>query len=268
MIFEMLRVTFQVGSVAGHAPHYETLTRPNLVTSRAYDRNVSTIRSIALVTVAPLLLAAAGVVHPHGLSRSTAADWAQLHIALLPLFPLLTVGLLVPLWHRPRRDLAGVATVVAWVGAFTYATFYTGLDAVAGIAAGTAVEHAAEAASLGPLKYPLYDTGEALGQVGAYALIGAVVATAVALFPRHGARVLPGTAVLLVAGWSFVDSHIFWPRGVWTMLGFALGFALLAWGTWGSAPVPGARRPVTDRWHEGDQDAAATPRTDRGRSAR
>ncbi|MFC8193801.1 hypothetical protein ACFWBR_28820 [Streptomyces sp. NPDC060006] len=211
---------------------------------------MSTIRRIALVTAAPLVLAAAGIVHPHGLSRSTATDWAHLHIALLPVFPLLTVGLLVPLWHRPRPGLAGFATVVAWAGAFVYAAFYTGLDAVAGIAAGTAVEHVGTTASLGPVKRPLYDTGEALGQAGAYALIGAITATAVALLPKHGARILPGTAVLLTAGWSFVDSHIFWPRGVWTMLGFALGFALLAWGTaverpTGETGMP-ARRPVGD----------------------
>ncbi|MFG2456565.1 hypothetical protein ACGFWE_05780 [Streptomyces sp. NPDC048523] len=190
-----------------------------------------TIRDLALVTVAPLVLAAAGAAHPHGLSRATAMDWTQLHIALLPVFPLLTLGLLVPLWHRPRPDLAGFATAVAWTSAFTYAAFYTGLDAVAGIAAGTAVEHAAGTANVGPIKYPLYEAGESLGEVGAYALIVAVVATAVALFPKHGVRVAPGTGVLLVAGWSFTDSHIFWPRGVCTMLGFALGFALLAAGT-------------------------------------
>jgi hypothetical protein len=198
---------------------------------------MATIRTIVFVTAAPLLLAAAGLAHPHGLSRSTAADWTDLHIALLPVFPLLTIGLLVPLWRRPRLDLTGVATVVAWVCAFVYAAFYTGLDAVAGIGAGTAVEHVAETAALGPVKRPLYDTGEALGQAGVYALIAAIVATAVALLPRHGVRILPGTLVLLVAGWFFIDSHIFWPRGVWTMLGFALGFALLAWGTAGrSAP--------------------------------
>lgn len=94
-------------------------------------------------------------------------------------------------------------------------------------------------ANLGPIKHPLYDIGESLGQVGAYALIGAVAATAIALFPKHGARVAPGTLVLLAAGWSFIDSHIFWPRGVWTMLGFALGFALLAVGT--SRREPGTR---------------------------
>jgi hypothetical protein len=200
--------------------------------------DVSTIRNIALATAVPLLLAAAGAAHPHGLSRATAADWTHLHIALLPVFPLLTAGLLVPLRHRPRPDLAGFATVIAWTSAFLYAAFYTGLDAVAGIAAGTAVEHATDPVSIGPLKHPLYDTGESLGQIGVYALIVAVVATAVALFPKHGARVIPGTVVLLVAGWSFVDSHIFWPRGVWTMLGFALGFALLAVGTSGNGSVP------------------------------
>ncbi|MFF2365378.1 hypothetical protein ACFVU0_22165 [Streptomyces sp. NPDC058122] len=193
-----------------------------------------TIRNIALATAAPLVLAVAGLAHPHGLFRSTASEWTRLHIALLPLFPLLTVGLLIPLWHRPRpglAGLAGLATVVAWAGAFGYAVFYTGLDAVAGIAAGTAVGHAGPTASLGPVKRPLYDIGELLGHVGVYALIGAIAATAVALFPEHGVRVLPGTVILLGAGWSFIDSHIFWPRGVWTMAGFALGFALLTWGT-------------------------------------
>ncbi|MFJ9538591.1 hypothetical protein ACIRPX_15135 [Streptomyces sp. NPDC101225] len=197
-----------------------------------------TIRNIALVTAVPLLLAAAGLTHPTGLSRSTATDWTQLHIVLLPVFPLLAVGLLVPLWRRPRADLAGIATVAAWTGAFVYAAFYTGLDAVAGIGAGTAVEHAANGTDPRLLKRPLYHTADHLGHIGVYALICAVLATAVALMARHGVRVLPGTAVLLVAGWSFVDSHIFWPRGVWTMLGFALGFALLAWAT--SGPVSGS----------------------------
>jgi hypothetical protein len=186
---------------------------------------------MALVTATPLVLAAAGLLHPDGLSRATAAHWAHLHIVLLPVFPLLPAGLLVVLWHRPDRTIAGLATVVAWVAAFVYAVFYTGLDTVAGIAAGTTVEHAPQTANLEALKHPLYDTGDALGHAGVYALIAAVVATAVALWPRNGVRVLPGSAVLLVSGWSFIDSHIFWPRGVYTMLGFALGFAVLNWAT-------------------------------------
>ncbi|MEU4084834.1 hypothetical protein [Streptomyces aureus] len=42
-----------------------------------------------------------------------------------------------------------------------------------------------------------------------HAVICAIAATAVALFPEHGVRVRPGTVVLLGAGWSFVDSHMF-----------------------------------------------------------
>ena len=111
---------------------------------------------------------------------------------------------------------------------FAYATFYTGLDAVAGIAAGTAAMHAPPG-DLGPVVLPLFAAGDELGRVGAYAFLVAVLATSVALYQGYGVRVLPGTLVLLVAGYSFVDSHIFWPRGVFTMLGFAVGFGLFVW---------------------------------------
>jgi len=170
----------------------------------------------------PLLLAAVGLVHPQALNPSTAAHWAGLHVLLLPVFPLLTVGLLVPLRGRPRRDLAGAATVVARVGCFVFAAYYTGLDAVAGIAAGTAAEHGATGAV-----HPLFARGDALGHAGVYALGVAALATCAVLLPRHGLRVLPGAGILLAACWSFVDSHIFWPRGVFTMLGFAVGYGLL-----------------------------------------
>lgn len=169
----------------------------------------------------PLLLAAVGLVHPQSLNPSTAAHWAGLHILLLPVFPLLTVGLLVPLWGRPRRNLSGAAAVVAWAGCFVFAAYYTGLDAVAGIAAGTAAEHGVAAAV-----HPLFARGDALGYSGVYAV--AALATCTVLFQRHGMRVLPGALILFAACWSFFDSHIFWPRGVFTMLGFAVAFGLLA----------------------------------------
>ncbi|MFI9587937.1 hypothetical protein ACIHCQ_40490 [Streptomyces sp. NPDC052236] len=184
------------------------------------------LRDIVLVSATPLLLAGIGLVHPHSLTAATAEQWAGLHIWLLPVFPLLTLGLVVPLWGRPGRDVAGVATVVAWVAAFGYAAYYTGLDAVAGIAAGTVRHHAGAQPASGV--GDLFRRGDALGEAGVYALAVAVLATAVALFPRHGARVMPGTVVLLAACWFFTDGHIFWPEGVFAMLGFALGFALLA----------------------------------------
>ncbi len=182
----------------------------------------------------PLLLAVAGLAHPRALGSSTATRWVGLHIMLLPVFPLLVVGLLVPIGWRPQRDAIGAATFVAWAAAFVYAAYYTGLDAVAGIAAGTAAQHGA--ASAVP---SLFAIGDALGHTGAYSLATAALATSVALFLRHGPRVLPGSLLLLAACWSFTDSHIFWPRGVFTMVGFAVAFALL---DWAAGPRPGSSR--------------------------
>jgi hypothetical protein len=186
-----------------------------------------TLRTVVLVTATPVALAGVGLVHPHLLTPATADRWATLHIVLLPVFPLVALGLVVPLWGRPGRDIAGVATVVAWVGAFGYATFYTGLDTVAGVAAGTVARNA-NGADVGPSVQALFDTGDKLGYVGAYSLGAATLAAAVALFIRYGPRTVPGSLVVLAASYSFVDSHIFWPRGVFTMLAFAAGFALIA----------------------------------------
>jgi hypothetical protein len=197
----------------------------------------------SLVTAAPLLLAAAGLAHPHHLDASTAATWAGLHIALLPAFPLLTTGLVLPLRGKSRRDLSGALTVVAWVAAFLYAAYYTGLDAVAGIAAGTAVRHGATGAVP-----PLFATGDALGRAGAYALAVSALATCAVLLLHHGARTLPGAVVLLAACWSFTDSHIFWPRGVLTMLAFAVAFALLT-----------AAAPTRRQARQGPADPSAGP---------
>jgi hypothetical protein len=60
---------------------------------------------------------------------------------------------------RPERYPA--ATVAAWVGAFTNATFYTGLDNVAGVAAGVVVRDAG-GADVGRPVQALFTTGDAL----------------------------------------------------------------------------------------------------------
>ncbi|NUT26150.1 MAG: hypothetical protein HOV84_09565 [Streptomyces sp.] len=185
-------------------------------------RSFRTVRVTVLVTAAPLLLATAGLMHPRHLTASTAGHWAGLHIVLLPVFPLLVLGLVVPLWGRPRRDAEGVLTVLAWAGCLWFAAYYSGLDAVAGISAGTVVDHSVRGAA-----GPLFAVGDELGRAGVYGLAVASFATCAVLWRRHGVRVLPGAAVLFAACWSFVDSHIFWPKGVFTMLGFAAAFALL-----------------------------------------
>lgn len=185
------------------------------------------MRTVVLVTITPLALAVVGVFHPTTLNPSTAYMWATMHIWLLPAFPLLTLGLIVPLWGRPTRDAAGAATIAAWLGAAVFAALYTGLDAVAGIAAGTVKLHASSGQDVGPSITALFHTADSMGHAGVLALAAAVAAASVALAIRHGWRVLAGTAVLLVCTYEFYDSHIFYPRGVFTMLGFAVGFTLL-----------------------------------------
>jgi hypothetical protein len=184
-----------------------------------------------LAVLGPALLALGGLAHPGGLSAATAHRWVWLHVVLLPVFPLLALGFVVLLRERPPARTPAVARILAWVCAAVYAVGYTGLDAVAGIAAGTVAGQQGDPAELRRLVLALYATGDRLGRAGVYAFLVAVVATAVALAGRHGARVLPGAVVLLGAGWSFVDSHIFRPRGVLTMLAMAAGFALWAWAT-------------------------------------
>ncbi|MET8945816.1 hypothetical protein ABZX30_20085 [Streptomyces sp. NPDC004542] len=110
--------------------------------------------------------------------------------------------------------------MLAWAGCLGYAAYCSGLDAVAGISAGTV-----DGLGVHGVVGDLFAAGDELGRAGVHALTAAAAATCVVLLRRHGARVLPGAVVVLRACWSFLDSHIFWPRGVFTMLGFAVGFA-------------------------------------------
>ncbi len=176
-----------------------------------------------------LTLAGFGLAHPLALNTASAPWWTSLHVVLLPVFPLLAVAQ----WHllssapRPLR-LAGR------VAAFCFAAFYGGLDAVAGIAAGTVV-HAQHGAT--PVVGAVFDIGDTLGHVGAACFLAANLLLASAAVRRASWRAVPGAVILLTASLSFFDSHIFWPRGVFTMLGIAAGMFLL---TDDHATSPGA----------------------------
>lgn len=174
-----------------------------------------------------LLLAGFGAVHPGVLDAATAQRWAVLHVVLLPVFPLPAVAqwlLLAPAspWLRRPGRLA----------AFGFAAFYGGLDAVAGIAAGT-VTHVQHGVS--PVVGALFEVGDLLGHIGAGCFLAASALIVVAAIVRAGPRALPGGVLLLAASVSFLDSHIFWPRGVLTMVAVAAGMALLDYA--GSAPA-------------------------------
>ncbi|GGU99744.1 hypothetical protein GCM10010211_78870 [Streptomyces albospinus] len=112
--------------------------------------------------------------------------------------------------------------MLAWAGCLGYAAYYSGLDAVAGISAGAVAGNGVH----GAVGW-LFSTGDELGRAGVYALTLAALSAGSVLLRRHGVRELPGAVVVLGACWLFLDSHIFWPRGVFTMLAFAVGFGLL-----------------------------------------
>jgi len=180
-------------------------------------------RTAALVAAAalpPLALAVVGAFHPHHLTPGTADRWTDVHLVALPLFGLLGLAPWL-LLRRVDARLGLVGAVLAWV----YAAFYTALDVLAGIGAGTAQQRAA-GAGVGDL----FERGNSLASfgVGAYLLLTVVSAGAVLAVtgPRRAARI--GALLVAVAAVSFLTSHIYWWRGGLTMLALALGWGLLA----------------------------------------
>jgi hypothetical protein len=179
-------------------------------------RRIPLIELLA-VAVPPLVLAGLGLLHPSYLTDDSAATWRNLHIALLPIFPLLA---LAP-WIVVRREHRLLRWAVVVLG-FAYAVFYTALDVLAGIGAG-----ALQAAGGHDLTSVLFTNANDLAFFGVWAyLVAAATAAAVAL-GRAGALAVPGSLLVVGGGWSVLSSHIYWPRGGLTMLALALGWAAL-----------------------------------------
>ncbi|MBM7411616.1 hypothetical protein JOE38_001439 [Clavibacter michiganensis] len=172
---------------------------------------------LVAVALPPLALAAAGLSHPSSLTDDTAMHWRDLHIALLPVFPLLAIAPIL-LTRRHDRRLGIVAVVLG----FVYAVCYQALDILAGIAAGALKLEGGQGVTT------MYALADGIVVAGVWSYV-AVTVLASALVIRHaGLRALPGAVIAVVAAVSFVDSHIFFPRGVITMLGLAIGWTWLA----------------------------------------
>ncbi|HEY7489352.1 MAG TPA: hypothetical protein VH912_33245 [Streptosporangiaceae bacterium] len=174
----------------------------------------------ALIASPAVILAGMGCVHPAHLGAGTAQWWSTLHVLLLPVFPLLGAAQWVlladaPVWLRRTGRVA----------AASFAVYYTGLDAVDGIAAGALVHAEGRWTSA---TAAVFHIGDRLGHLGAWSFLAASLAIAAASTLRAGLAALPGGLLLLASSVSFLDSHIFWPRGVVTMLGIAGGMSLLA----------------------------------------
>jgi hypothetical protein len=200
-----------------------------MTSARTVERGPKVMRAAVRIRLAvvtpPLVLAAIGLTHPHDLTPETAGWWTVMHIVLLPIFPLLGMAhwLLV-------RSVDGFLAWAVRVLAFAYVVFYGALDAIAGVATGTLVRNRAsieQSAMLSQQLASLSGVGNALGAIGVDAFLLASVLTSAIAYRRVGRRALPGALVLVVASTSFLHSHIYWPNGVLTMLGLAVGFGLL-----------------------------------------
>ncbi|MDO4017989.1 hypothetical protein QKG38_06065 [Clavibacter michiganensis] len=197
---------------------------------------------LVAVALPPLALAAAGLSHPSSLTDDTAVHWRDLHIALLPVFPLLAIAPIL-LTRRHDRRLGILAVVLG----FVYAVCYQALDILAGIAAGALKLEGGQGVTT------MYALADGIVVAGVWSYV-AVTVLASALVIRHaGLRALPGAVIAVVAAVSFVDSHIFFPRGVITMLGLAIGWTWLALASRGPARRPSgasagpASAPAADR---------------------
>src|SRR3954454_20537357 len=186
------------------------------------ERRVLPVPRRTLMLALPgLTLAVAGLFHPHHLTYDTAWRWFSLHVPGLLVFPL--VGWALADLMRGRRDPA------AWlvrVAPYLYATFYTALDVVSGVAAGY-VTH-----QLGPgVPRPqevslLFRLGTPLGHVGSVALVACCALVTVDQLVRR--RAWP--SLVLVPGALLVPhDHIFAPTGVAGMFLLGVGTAATAW---------------------------------------
>lgn len=196
----------------------------------------SSVRYV-LALVGPVALAVAGSFHPAHFTAATTARWHDLHVVMLPMFPLLTLTVWVivsPAGSAVWRPRGTTPTLDAWLAdlarllSFGFGAFYTALDVLAGIANGALGEYVdATGDDVGRSVGVLFGQGGMLGEIGTWMLLAAFIVVGVVAFRRTGPLSLAGTAVALVASWSFMTNHVYWPRGVITMLAFGLAALLL-----------------------------------------
>lgn len=173
-----------------------------------------------LLALPGLVLAVAGLFHPHSLTAASAGRWTLLHVAGLFVFPL--VGLALAALVRTRVD------PVSWgvrLTAYVYATAYSALDVISGIGAGWVTWELGEGVPRPDEVRFLFAIGGRIGEVGSWALIACAVLVAADALRRSGLVALPGLALVLGALLVHQD-HIFAPTGVagMALLGLASGW--------------------------------------------
>jgi hypothetical protein len=176
-------------------------------------------RSRSLLCAAPgLVLGVAGLWHPQHLTAATADRWWMLHVAGLFVFPLVGVALVALVWGR--RDVVAVAVIVL---SYVYATAYSALDIISGIAAGYVTSRLPAGASRPDEVRSLFAIGTPLGHIGSVALVIAAALVTVDALRRHGG--IGALGLFAVLGALMLHRwHIYPPYG-------SAGIALVGVGT-------------------------------------
>ncbi|MEO6115957.1 MAG: hypothetical protein ABIP33_06195 [Pseudolysinimonas sp.] len=173
---------------------------------------------LALAVVLPALLTLiVGLTHPASLTASTAQWWRDLHIVLLPVFPLIGAApwLVARRTALPWRWLAGL-------GGFLFAVFYTGLDVLAGIGAGSV-----QLAGHPEAKSSLYAIADIFGPIGAIGLAVAWAAATLGVMRVAGVRAIAGLFGVIGA-LLVLKSHVYFPVGTAGLALLIVGGAALA----------------------------------------
>ena len=183
-------------------------------------------RHAVLLALPGVVLGIAGLWHPMHLTAATADRWWMLHVAGLFVFPLVAISL-VSLVRGRRDPLAVLVTLTAYV----YATAYSALDVISGIAAGYVTSRLPAGAPRPDEVRSLFRIGTPLGHLGSVALVLAVLlltADVVRRAPGATATVLLAGAVATVGALLLHFFHIYPPFG-------SAGIALVGIGTGGLA---------------------------------
>ncbi|MEP6843871.1 MAG: hypothetical protein ABJA11_10130, partial [Pseudolysinimonas sp.] len=138
--------------------------------------------------------------------------WRNLHIVLLPVFPLIGAAPWLVARHtaRPWRWIAAL-------GGFLFAVYYTGLDVLAGVAAGSV-----QLAGHPEAKSSLYAIADIFGPIGGIGLAVAWAAATLGVMRVAGVRAIVGL-LGVIGALCVLKSHVYFPVGT-------LGLALLILG--------------------------------------
>jgi hypothetical protein len=151
---------------------------------------------LAAVVLPTLLTLIVGLTHPAYLAASTAEWWRNLHIILLPVFPM--------------------------IGAAPWIVSRSTAPPLAGIAAGSA-----QLAGHPETKSSLYAIANVFGPIGAIGLAVGWAAATLGVMRGSGLMALPG-ALAVVGALLVLRSHVYFPIGTLGLVLLIVGALVLA----------------------------------------